>query len=574
MSTANNPKTGGYKKEVAFLWAGLTLSGLTVVLLFAYSLLFLTPAFTALIAENTEGNAILVGTYVKTQIFPDEKPFAKETLSPVLEQQVTEIIQAFHLMKIKVFAPSGETIFSTEAKDVGVINEHAYFQQVVTKGKPFTKIVQKDNASLEGQKVMVDVVETYVPAMSKDGVFLGAFEVYFDITSPKARLDHLVSLSNRLLYIISAGLLVVMLFIANRVRVNILARRQAELKILQQTEVLAESNLDLSIVNEISAVISHSVDMDRLLPGILDTIATHFSVFSKISKGGIFLVADDKLILTAHLGHDEEFLSLHQNLTINDCLCGKAARTGEIVFSENSAFDPSHTLCGQHNQVHGHVIIPLLAQKDVVGVLYLYTEADVYFSDKQNLLQGLGRQIGLAISNANLYQQTKHLAFYDQMTGLPNRRFMEIKLNEVVTAAERYGRALSVAMLDIDFFKKYNDTMGHAAGDRILENVGALLRKEIREVDFVARYGGEEFLFILIETEQCGACIGLERIRRTIEQKAGVTVSIGVTSFRPGLSVDQLLKESDDALYQAKANGRNRVEWPDLTRKPCHETPT
>lgn len=574
MSDASTPEASGYRREFGFLWAMLILSGLTVVLLFAYSLLFLTPAYTTLITDNTEGNAILIGTYIKNEIFPDEKPFAKETLSPVLEQKVAKIIQAFHLMKIKAFAPSGETIFSTEAKDIGIINEHDYFRQVVAKGKPFTKIVKKDGTSLEGQKVAVDVVETYVAAMAKNGDFLGAFEIYFDITAPKARLDHLVTLSNRLLYLVSAGLLVVMLFIANRVRINILARRQAEIRILQQTKVLAENNKDLSIVNEISAVISQSIDMDRLLPSILETIAAHFSFFSRINKGGIFLVAEDKLILTAHLGHEEEFLRLHQNITVNDCLCGKSARTAEVIFSANSTLDPCHTLCSQHDEPHGHVIIPLIAQNRVVGVLYLYTEADVYVRDKQNLLQGIGRQIGLAINNANLYLQTKNLALYDQMTGLPNRHFMETKLQDALTTAERYARPLSVAMLDIDFFKKYNDTMGHAAGDRILENVGALLRKEVREADFAARYGGEEFLLILSETEQCGACIGLERIRRTIEQKAGVTISIGVASFRPGLSAVQILKEADDALYRAKANGRNRLEWSDLTRKTCHETTT
>lgn len=573
MSAQNHTMTSSHRKEFGFLWGMVILAVLTAVLLFVYSLFFLTPAFTDLIAHNTEENAILVGEHIKTSIFPDEKPFARQTLPPGLKQEVAELTQAFHLMKIKAFAPSGETIFSTEAKDIGVMNEHDYFQQVVAQGKPFTKIVQKDKASLEGQQVTVDVVETYVPALAADGTFLGAFEIYFDITAPKARLDRLVAHSNRLLYAASLGLLLVMLFVAHRARTHILARRQAEVKIIQQSEVLAENNKDLSIVNEISAVISQSIDLDRLLSGILDTIASHFAVFSPINQGGIFLVADDKLILTAHLGHDDEFLRLHQNITINDCLCGQAARTGQVVFSESSALDVNHTLCAKHGKVHGHVIIPLVAQNTVVGVLYLYTDEGVQVSDKQNLLQGLGRQIGLAISNVNLYQQTKRLALYDQLTGLPNRRFMESRLNEALTTAERYGRPLSVAMADIDFFKQFNDTMGHAAGDRILANVGALIRKEMREADFAARYGGEEFIIILAETEQCGACIGVERIRHTVQQKAGVTISIGVTSYRPGLALAQMLKEADDALYRAKSNGRNRVEWSEASPKPCHETP-
>jgi len=560
-----------HPQEFHFLWTVVTLSVLTIGLLLAYSLLYLTPAFSSLIAKDTEGTAILLGTHIKDTLLPTDTPFAREALPPDFATQIAQTLHTFHLMKVKVFAPDGETIYSTEAKDIGIKNGHDYFQQVVAHGQPFTKIINKDKASLEGQRVTVDVVETYVPAMASDGRFLGAFEIYLDITAAKARLDHLVVHSNQLLYLVSAGMLVVMLLISNRVRINILARRQAELKILEQTEVLAESNNDLSIVNEISEGISHAIDLDRLLPGILDVIASRFSVFSQITRGGIFLVAGDKLILTSHLGHDAEFLRLHQNLTINDCLCGQAARTGQVIFSENSTLDPGHTLCAKHGTAHGHVIIPLIAQGAVVGVLYLYTEEGVHVSDKEHLLQGIGRQIGLAINNVALYEKTKELALYDQLTGLPNRRFMEKRLDDLLSTVSRYQRPLSVAMIDIDLFKKYNDTMGHAAGDRILANVGALIRKEIREADFAARYGGEEFLVILAETEQCGACLGVERIRRTVEQKAGVTISIGVTSYRFGMTVAQLLKEADDALYRAKDNGRNRVEWFDPARKPCHE---
>jgi len=571
MPIPNQAKAANQSKEFNFLWAVVTVAVFAIILLFAYSFLVLTPSSTEVISEDTQDTAIMVATHLEADLFHTSKAFAKEDLPPDFENELSGIAKNFHLMKIKVFAPSGETIYSTEAEDIGVINTHDYFQGVVAKGKPFAKIVKKDDSSLEGQKVTRDVVETYVPAMAGD-TFLGAFEVYQDITKPKAKLDLLVKNAKELLLIISASLILAMLFISSRARANILVRRQTEAIIIKQSEVLEESNKDLSIVNEISAVISHSVDMDRLLAGILDIIASRFSVFRKICQGGIFLVEDDKLILTAHLGHDDEFLRQHQKLTINDCLCGQAARTGEIVFSESSAHDVNHTLCRDGGKDHGHAIIPLIAHDDVVGVLYLYTEEGVHISDKQDLLQGLGRQIGLAINNVNLYQQTKHLALYDQLTGLPNRRFMETRLDDSVTTAERYGRALSVAMMDIDFFKKYNDSMGHAAGDRILANVASLIRKEIREADFAARYGGEEFIVILAETEQCGACIGVERIRRTIEQKAGVTISIGVTSYRPGLALAQMLKEADDALYRAKNNGRNRVEWSDASSKPCHET--
>lgn len=551
-----------HAKEFGFLWAILAVSALTVTLFFAYSLLFLTPSFTKLISDNTEANALLIGTHLQRNLFAPGHPFTKEALTSDFDTAIATIVKDFHMMKIKVFAANGETIYSTEKKDIGVMNTHDYFHNIVAQGKPFTKIVKKDTKSLEGQQVSIDVVETYVPAMTAD-TFLGAFELYLDITAPKARLDRLVKHSNKLLQIISAVLLTIIAFIIHRARANIIARREAETKIIEQSTLLEETNKDLSILNEISAAISRSIDMDRLLSGILDTITTRFSDFSEVARGGIFLVDDDTLVLAAHLGHDEDFLCRHQGITIDDCLCGKAVRTGKIIFASMSSPHMACSLCNTNDTPHGSVIIPLTAQEQVVGVLYIYTATDVTITDKERLLESIGRQIGLAINNASLYQKTKILALYDQLTGLPNRRYLESRLEETAATAKRYGHPLSVAMIDIDFFKKYNDTMGHAAGDKILSTVGGLLRTTIRETDFAARYGGEEFLVIMPETDRCGAGIGVERMRAIVEQKAGVTISIGVSSYRKNLPLEQLLKEADDALYRAKVNGRNRVEWAD-----------
>lgn len=567
----NAPPLNTHHKEFGFLWAILAVSALTVAFFFAYNSLFLTPSYTKQISDNTEATAVLIGTHLQKGLFEYGQPFTKETLAPNFDSEIDTVIRDFHIMKIKVFAASGETIFSTEQKDVGVMNTHDYFHSIVAKGKPFTKIVKKDNKSLEGQKVSIDVVETYVPTMA-DGTFLGAFELYLDITSPKTRLDRLVKHSNQLLQIISGVLLIIIIFIIHRARANIVARREAETKIIEQSTILEETNKDLLILNEISAAISRSIDMDRLLSGILDTITTRFSDFNnEVARGGIFLVNDNKLTLAAHLGHDEDCLCRHKAITTDDCLCGKAVLSGKIIFTPISSPNTGCSLCNRTDTPHGSVVIPLTAQDRVVGVLYIYTTKDVTIADKERLLESIGRQIGLAINNASLYQQTKILALYDQLTGLPNRRYLETKLAEATATADRYGRPMSVAMIDIDFFKKYNDTMGHAAGDQILTTVGGLLRQTMRETDFAARYGGEEFLVIMTETERCGASIGVERMRLTIEQKAGVTISIGVSSYRRGLSVEQLLKEADDALYKAKANGRNRIEWAEAA-PTCNET--
>lgn len=549
------------KKQFGFLLAIIAVSVTAVIILFAYSLYFLTPSFTALITENTEHQAIQIATNITHTLFTDNKPFHKQTLTADFPKKLALIIEDFGLMKVKIFSPSGEIIFSTAPEDIGLINDKDYFHTIIAKGIPFTKIVSKNDKSLEGQIVSRDVVETYVPLMTDANSFRGAFEIYFDITASKDKLSSLVSKSHQLLLLISGGLLLAILMIAFKAKRSILSRLQAEKKILAQSEALRAKNNELSILNEISAAISRSIDMDRLLPAILDTIASRFKDFSHVIRGGIFLSAGDKLHLTAHIGHDDAFLQAHHNMKKGECLCGQVAESGEIIFSTNSAADDRHTLCCDHYAPHGHVIIPLKAKNRVLGVLFLYTDADIEIIDKESLFISIGNQIGLAIDNANLYRETKKLSLQDPLTGLANRRYMDMTLEERVKQADLRRQPLSIAMADIDYFKRYNDTMGHDAGDRILVIVASMIKKEIHEADFAARYGGEEFLIILNETSGPEACLAAERIRKTIKNKAGVTTSIGIASHRQGDSVHDLVKRADNALYAAKDNGRNRVEF-------------
>lgn len=160
-----------------------------------------------------------------------------------------------------------------------------------------------------------------------------------------------------------------------------------------------------------------------------------------------------------------------------------------------------------------------------------------------------------------LYERMKNLSLNDHLTGIPNRRSMEIELSRAVTMAIRYVKSFSVIMLDIDHFKKYNDTHGHAAGDHLLVIVANILIREIRSVDFVCRYGGEEFLILLPEIELPGAYEVAERIRRTIEADTPITISCGVSSFNASMHrKEALIHMADMAMYQAKSKGRNRVE--------------
>ncbi|WP_281750797.1 diguanylate cyclase [Thermodesulfomicrobium sp. WS] len=163
----------------------------------------------------------------------------------------------------------------------------------------------------------------------------------------------------------------------------------------------------------------------------------------------------------------------------------------------------------------------------------------------------------------------EELAATDQLTGLANRRHFFERLHAEVARARRFGSPLCVAMVDVDHFKRVNDTYGHAVGDTVLATVAAVLRESVRAMDVVARVGGEEFAVILPETEMVAATGVLERIRQTVGarpmagaqgQSFGVTVSCGVAQRQSGASGEELLSRADDALYAAKAAGRNQVQ--------------
>ena len=177
-------------------------------------------------------------------------------------------------------------------------------------------------------------------------------------------------------------------------------------------------------------------------------------------------------------------------------------------------------------------------------------------------------QAAAAIANARLYSEVQRLAITDPLTGLYNRRgFSEIGYREV-ERARRYKRPLSVIMLDIDHFKKVNDTYKHAVGDEVLRILAQRCRNRTREVDILGRYGGEEIVILLPETDRAGGLQAAEHLRKDVaeepfETEVGplwITISLGVTDSMGGeCELDELVDRADAAMYAAKQAGRNRV---------------
>jgi len=185
--------------------------------------------------------------------------------------------------------------------------------------------------------------------------------------------------------------------------------------------------------------------------------------------------------------------------------------------------------------------------------------------EKANIL---GHQFSLALRRIKLYQEIEKIAITDSLTELYTRRYALERFKEEVRRSKMRKIKMSFLMIDVDFFKTFNDTYGHVTGDQILKELGVIIKENIREIDIAGRYGGEEFSVMLPDTDRAGAQFAAERIQQAVEQASikvydttvKVTVSIGIATFpEDAQEVDELTDKADSALYIAKKMGRNKV---------------
>jgi diguanylate cyclase (GGDEF)-like protein len=229
--------------------------------------------------------------------------------------------------------------------------------------------------------------------------------------------------------------------------------------------------------------------------------------------------------------------------------------------------------------VSGYLCVPLLAQGEALGILHLRTlrqdptgqkNPSLLFTDSgRRLATAVAEQIGLALANLRLRETLRQQSIRDALTGLFNRRFLEESLDREIRRAARGNRPLSVLMMDLDHFKRFNDTFGHDAGDLLLRELGALLQQNVRGSDVACRFGGEEFALILPDASPATAQERGEVLRRAAKhldlkhagQSLGtVTLSVGVAAFPEHADTPaSLIRAADQALYRAKAAGRDRV---------------
>jgi diguanylate cyclase (GGDEF)-like protein len=340
--------------------------------------------------------------------------------------------------------------------------------------------------------------------------------------------------------------------------------RDLESKIAERTAELSERNREITLFSKINDFLQAS-----------DTEADAYSVVSKTAtqlfpgdSGALFVISASRNMAEANAEWGP-IPPTNVVFTPNDCW---ALRRGQVHLALRSEVRCRHVA----DDGRMYLCLPLVAQGETLGILHVSDggpagdgAGEERMKEKLRLAKSFAENIGLAIANLKLRDAMRSLSIRDPLTGLFNRRYIEEVLAQEMFRAKRQATQLAVMMLDIDHFKRFNDTFGHDGGDAVLRELGTYLKNQVRGSDVVCRFGGEEFLLLLSPTTMEGARMRAEQLREGIRNMSvrhgrmnlgPITVSLGMAVFPDHASeVEALVKAADIALYQAKQGGRDRV---------------
>jgi diguanylate cyclase (GGDEF)-like protein len=336
---------------------------------------------------------------------------------------------------------------------------------------------------------------------------------------------------------------------------------------LREAEARARESADLSNLGDLLQSCQTAEEACKVSAGALPTIFD--------SRPGALCITSPSRNIVETVAVWNACSSSEQVFGPEDCWALRRGKA-QAVADPNSALRCAHV---SNSLTHGHLCVPLAAQGETLGVLYIEDSAggqqsspDAFGFRRDNLERlatAVGERISLALANLKLREILRNQSIRDPLTGLFNRRYMEESLARELHRGARKNRNVGLIMVDLDHFKAFNDTFGHQAGDMLLRELSRVLKTRVRAGDMVCRYGGEEFALILAETDAHGACVCVEHIRTEIKnlhlhhhgQALGaVTISAGVAVFPGhGESAEELMRAADLALYRAKSEGRDRV---------------
>ena len=478
--------------------------------------------------------------------------------------------EASDVYRFRLFTSDGMIFWSTRPDEIGDYESRSYFDTVVAQGEIYYMHESLDASEIDGIVMHVantqsgnrrEVAEIYVPLMH-NGQFDGAIEFFTDITDRRetfimrARFSLIVLTA---IALVALSFAVSMTFSANRLRLRQMKdRNQSERAILDEQLRLAR---EVQLLGELNEWLQSSRSLDELF----DMVARFMTHILPHAEGSVYVYSNSRDVLDGCASWNGG--SHKDHIHPEECWGLRRGRTYEYGSSE------IEFVC-EHAEPHdgrAYYCFPILAHGETVGLMHLraFDKHCEEFKANRKLAQMCAEQISMAIANVRMRDQLHDQSVRDPLTGLFNRRHMTESLRKFINASQTKGNNLSIIAVDVDHFKKFNDNHGHDAGDMVLRAVGSVLEQACEGDDVACRPGGEEFTLIVPGASQEDVITKAEMLRQAVEavvvrygEKAlpRITISLGVAHYPAhGTMPQDLLRSSDDALYDAKAKGRNQV---------------
>lgn len=329
---------------------------------------------------------------------------------------------------------------------------------------------------------------------------------------------------------------------------------------------IREAHREVTLLYEIAHAMGSSLSLRSVLTELLtrtaDLIPATTSVVLLQEKG------EERLRVVHAMGRDAEVFQ-GQPIEVGQGISGWVFLHQESLSNSDPRLDFNALQLEIGNDYRASLVAPLLKNQQVLGVLALYSvEVTAYTSEHTRILESIARLAGDAIVNAREHEEMETTALTDRLTGLPNLRAILKEFDRAISQARRFKQPLSLLMMDLDGFKTINDTLGHKMGDRYLEEVGKVMRAQLRSHEFLGRYAGDEFVALLPNSPKTAVEPLLERLRLAVttlavpddngaEARAGV--SIGVAEFGvDGTTLEEMMAAADAGMYADKSKKPHR----------------
>jgi diguanylate cyclase (GGDEF)-like protein len=328
-------------------------------------------------------------------------------------------------------------------------------------------------------------------------------------------------------------------------------------------EQLREREEELSIINNSSFILSSSLDIQEIFGSFIEELKKVID----IEWAAIILLDENDLCFVALSSVEGSAYQVGERIPLEGTGTGWVV-TQKKVFVESDLSQSRYFKSGEEYFQRGlrtAVYLPLLAKGRAIGSLIITSKRPNAYSQRHiKLLEQLTSQIAMPLENTLLYAKAEKKARIDELTGLLNRRSLDEMIDSEISRHSRYGGVFSLAILDLDSFKVYNDSYGHPAGDKLLRQVSNVIKSAIRNADRAFRYGGDEFAVLLPQTTIDAGLQVTERVRKSIAEEVNsgdipVTISIGLASWPDdGIGHTDIIAAADVNLYRAKRSGGNQ----------------